>query len=348
MVSLSFRIHVWKFLSTVVLLTTAAAEWWVCFGPPWLTHAAIASLTSVFSLTVYFIAFWLLITNRQTLSSRILLTAGGAVALLFAVYLWLFLTFTAPLPDHCHREVIGWDLTPAAQAVLSHEPGMTVEELLEDAGRQVEVVFTGSSLRAMRFFLTGMWLLSFGCLAVFLALFTAWAEISPNVERFPRPTSRVGTKGSIFLSYRRSDSQEVVGRIYDTLTGQFPRDTVFKDVDSIPLGVSFPEYLRKALSAAKVVLVVIGPDWLTASNANGQRRLDAPDDFVRLEVETALRLNIPIIPVAVSNATLPTVLELPELLRELALRNGLAVRPDPDFHRDMERLLSRLFQLLAG
>src|SRR5438874_1986477 len=109
----------------------------------------------------------------------------------------------------------------------------------------------------------------------------------------------------IFLSYRRSDSQDVTGRIYDRLVGKFSQKQVFKDVDNIPLGVSFPSHIKQMLSKANFVLVIIGPSWVTATDEHGVRRLDDENDFVRLEVELALRANMPVIPVLVSNARMP-------------------------------------------
>jgi hypothetical protein len=152
---------------------------------------------------------------------------------------------------------------------------------------------------------------------------------------------------SIFISYRRSDSLDATGRIYDRLSEEFGPTAVFRDIDSIPLGVSFPELLKGALSRTDVVLVVIGPTWLTAADGEGRRRLDDPADFVRLEIETALSCDVPVIPVVVSNARLPSQSELPGPLSPLALRNGISVRPDPDFHRDMDRLISKLESLLG-
>src|SRR5437879_2029571 len=116
----------------------------------------------------------------------------------------------------------------------------------------------------------------------------------------------------IFVSYRRSDTQDVAGRIFDRLVERFSRDVVFKDVDSIPLSVPFPAYLQQTLSSSDAVLILIGPTWLTASDAIGRSRLQDPDDFVRIEVETALRLGVPTIPITVSNAPMPSPAELPE------------------------------------
>jgi hypothetical protein len=146
----------------------------------------------------------------------------------------------------------------------------------------------------------------------------------------------------IFLSYRRSDSQDVTGRIYDALTERFSKQVVFKDVDSIPLGKDFRRVLDRAVKGADVIIAVIGPAWATAADAAGQRRLDDPDDFVRLELERALELGKPVIPVTVSGAPMVAAADLPPSLQALAFQNGLPVRPDPDFHNDVARLIAAL------
>ncbi|MBI3822964.1 MAG: toll/interleukin-1 receptor domain-containing protein [Planctomycetes bacterium] len=152
----------------------------------------------------------------------------------------------------------------------------------------------------------------------------------------------------IFVSYRRSDSQDVSGRIYDVLTARFSKACVFKDVDSIPLGRDFRKVLQQAVSRAQVVIVIIGPGWARAKTAAGTRRLDDPNDFVRIEIESALQSGIPVIPVMVSHAKMAGATDLPASLQELAFQNGLPVRPDPDFHRDMARLIAALETIAPG
>lgn len=106
----------------------------------------------------------------------------------------------------------------------------------------------------------------------------------------------------IFMSYRRGDSADVSGRIYDRLAEHFGAEAVFKDVDDIPFGVDFKTYLNDMVSECAVELVVIGPRWLDISNERGERRLDDPTDFVRIEVEAALKRDIPVVPLLVSGA----------------------------------------------
>ncbi len=144
---------------------------------------------------------------------------------------------------------------------------------------------------------------------------------------------------SIFISYRRSDSGDITGRIYDRLVNHFGREVIFRDVQSIPLGIDFRTYINDELCDCRVLVAVIGPQWLTVKGNQGNRRLDEENDWVRVEIETALKRGIPVIPLLVSGARLPKAEELPDCLAALAHRNGTTARPDPDFHPDMDRLI---------
>lgn len=146
----------------------------------------------------------------------------------------------------------------------------------------------------------------------------------------------------ILISYRREDSAHVTGRIYDRLVQQFGRTAVFKDVDSIPLGIDFRTYLDQQVAKCDVFLAVIGRNWMKPQGQKGKSRLADPADFVRLEIEAALKRQIPVIPVLVEGASIPPVDRLPPSLQGLSYRNGIVVRPDPDFHRDMDRLIEHL------
>jgi hypothetical protein len=143
------------------------------------------------------------------------------------------------------------------------------------------------------------------------------------------------------VSYRRDDSATIVGRICDRLASELGSEHVFKDVDSIPFGVDFVEYLDHEVEQCSVLFAIIGPKWL-ATGPGGARRLDDPQDFVRIEIASALRRGIPVVPLLVDGARLPQTNEIPEDLQPLARRNGIEIRHDPDFHNDMTRLLSRL------
>jgi hypothetical protein len=151
---------------------------------------------------------------------------------------------------------------------------------------------------------------------------------------------------SIFINYRRSDSEDVVGRIYDRLAHEFGKGSVFKDVEDILPGVDFRHALEREIAATDVMLSVIGPDWIDRTN---KRRLHDPNDFVRLEIETALNRGIPVIPLLVRRRErMPQKRHLPESLRELVYRNALLARPDPDFHTDMDRLIQGLYTLFEN
>jgi hypothetical protein len=153
---------------------------------------------------------------------------------------------------------------------------------------------------------------------------------------------------SVFISYRREDSRHQADRLYDHLAKQFGKGRVFKDVDSIPLGLDFREILTERVAGCDVFLAVIGDEWLSIAGQSGTRRLDDPGDYVRIEVEGALSRKIPVIPVLVGNASVPNAEELPESLRELSFRQQLLVRPDPDFHNDMNRLICGIRNVVSA
>jgi formylglycine-generating enzyme required for sulfatase activity len=153
---------------------------------------------------------------------------------------------------------------------------------------------------------------------------------------------------SVFISYRREDSRHQAGRLYDRLVAHFGSEQVFKDVDSIPLGLDFREVLTERVAGCDVFIAVIGDAWLSIAGKSGTRRLDDPGDFVRIEIEAALSRRIPVIPVLVGDSSVPQADELPESLRGLSFRNGLPVRPDPDFHNDMDRLIRGIEDVVSA
>jgi hypothetical protein len=156
------------------------------------------------------------------------------------------------------------------------------------------------------------------------------------------PGRHKASGNKLFISYRRDDSADVTGRIYDRLVQHFGGNRVFKDVDSIPIGVDFRKYLRSLVDQCDTMLAIVGDDWLMLRDSLGRRRLDDPGDFVRIEIEAALERDMRIVPVLVEGVTMPRPEDLPESLREFAYRNGVAIRQDPDFHRDMDRLIKAL------
>src|SRR5215472_13765092 len=108
--------------------------------------------------------------------------------------------------------------------------------------------------------------------------------------------------GGIFISYRREETAANAGRLYDRLSGRFGEDRVFMDVDSIAYGVDFTRAVVDAVSGCDVLLVLIGRDWLAITDGKGRRRLDNSDDWVRVEIETALQRDIRVVPMLVDGA----------------------------------------------
>jgi TIR domain len=154
------------------------------------------------------------------------------------------------------------------------------------------------------------------------------------------------SRWGIFVSYRRSDSADVTGRICDQLKVLLGDVRVFRDVDSIALGRDFREAVSEAVGQCEVLLAIIGKEWLSGTGDDGKRRLDDSNDYVHIEIASALKRGIPVVPVLVENAPMPRAADLPEPLRDLAFHNGTPVRPDPDFHHDVGRLGSQLKQYL--
>src|SRR5574338_600081 len=153
----------------------------------------------------------------------------------------------------------------------------------------------------------------------------------------------------IFISYRRADSIAITGRIYDYLVTVFGEDSIFKDVDDIPLGMDFRAVLEREVGSCDVLLVVIGRQWAAVTDSEGHIRLHNPADFVRIEVETGLkRPDILAVPVLVDDASMPRIEHLPETLHNLIYRNAAVVRHDPDFRRDMDRLVKQLQRHFAS
>ena len=150
----------------------------------------------------------------------------------------------------------------------------------------------------------------------------------------------------IFLSYRRSDSEDIAGRIYDRLVAHFGKGSLFFDVDTIPFGTDFREFLQGGVQQCQVLVAIIGPTWLSTIDDDGHRRLDNTADWVRIELESALARDIPVIPLLVRGARLPKATELPASLQALAYRNAATARAGRDFHRDMDVLIRGIETLI--
>ena len=152
--------------------------------------------------------------------------------------------------------------------------------------------------------------------------------------------------GQIFISYRRDDSSASAGRLSDRLSNHFPSNQIFMDVDSIDLGEDFVKTIEETVGSCDVLIAVIGKGWLTSCDQEGKRRLDNPDDFVRIEIATALKRDIRVIPVLVDGASMPRICDLPDDLKALVRRNALQLSHDR-FRTDSERLASAVERTLV-
>jgi hypothetical protein len=148
---------------------------------------------------------------------------------------------------------------------------------------------------------------------------------------------------NIFISYRRDDSAGYTGRLTDSLEALVGSGNIFRDVEDISPGDNFVKAIEQNLQRAKVLLIVIGQNWLTAKDGQGLLRLQNPKDFVRLEIETALRLGHQIIPVLIDDALMPSPEELPESIAPIAYRQAL-VCTDTRWDEDINRLFKVLLQ----
>ena len=142
----------------------------------------------------------------------------------------------------------------------------------------------------------------------------------------------------IVISYRRADLETIAGRIRDNFALHYGEDSVFMDIDSIPLGIDYRKQISDALAQNGILVVIIGPKW-RGPLKGGQSRLDSDADPVRVEVATALERGIPTIPVLVNGAAMPKAEDLPDNLKILAFHNAAEIDVGRDFHQHMARLI---------
>jgi hypothetical protein len=143
----------------------------------------------------------------------------------------------------------------------------------------------------------------------------------------------------IFVSYRREETAAHAGRLADRLADHFGESQVFMDVDSIGLGLDFAQVLQDAVGVCEVMLVMIGPRWISP-------RLEDPGDYVRIEIEAALDRSIRVVPILVGGGTLPQAADLPESLQPLARRQAFEIE-DATFRADAAELIERLDGVLS-
>jgi hypothetical protein len=155
-----------------------------------------------------------------------------------------------------------------------------------------------------------------------------------NLQAMPR----------IAICYRHDDSLDITGRIFDRLARHFGRKAVFRDIDNIPPGADFRRHVERMLDESDIVLEIVGPRWIGPGDEQG--RLASAADPVRLEIETALRKNKPLIPVLVSRAVMPHPDALPGSLHDFAYRNAVQVDSGQDFDLDVGRLIRGMERIL--
>ncbi|MDM0084580.1 4a-hydroxytetrahydrobiopterin dehydratase [Variovorax sp. J31P179] len=156
------------------------------------------------------------------------------------------------------------------------------------------------------------------------------------------------SKPNLFVSYRRADANDAVRALYFHLRQRFGLGQVFMDISSITSGDVWPDRLKRALDAATIALVVVGPNWLRAADQYGRRRLDASDDWVRLEIECALETKKKIIPLLIGGLLeLPPVEALPASLATLRQHHHFVLN-DNNWESDVSnlvRVLTRTYGL---
>ncbi len=155
-----------------------------------------------------------------------------------------------------------------------------------------------------------------------------------------------GVKSSdIFVSYRRKDSRHFTLRLCDRLSDDFGAGQVFVDTDAIGPGAGFPQAITDAVASCKVLLAIIGPDWLTATDDLGRRRIEDANDYVRREIGDALNRNVPIIPILVDDTAMPRAQDLPGSLAGLAERQAVIIRGE-SFPNDTNHLVTKLRNII--
>lgn len=149
----------------------------------------------------------------------------------------------------------------------------------------------------------------------------------------------------IYMSYRRKDAGAHAGRLADRLIAHFGKDSVLSD--ALALHGDLRDAIEREVRRADVVLVLMGRSWLHARNDDGERCLDSPSDFVRIEIECALRRDEVIIPVLVDEARMPSAEQMPDSLAAIIRRQGVSLGTDPDYHEDVDRLIGSIERLAA-
>jgi len=142
----------------------------------------------------------------------------------------------------------------------------------------------------------------------------------------------------IFVSYRRKGSEAVTGRIVDRLISHYGEESIFIDIDDIPIGADFRQHINEVLQQCDIMIAVIGPRWAGSAKKGGVN-IQHENDWVRLEIETALKREVLIIPTLVEGAMMPKALDLPASLKDFAYRNAATVGGGKDFNTHVQQLI---------
>lgn len=250
------------------------------------------------------------------------------------------------LPSGIHEIRVGIDFYKSRPLQIDVQPGETIELCCGDTapktlGESLSLRGVGQSLKALTSPADYLYVRIAGRETPQIPVRDGPGERPAPQGRAPAG-ARVHAGPAIFLSYRREDSHAITGRICDRLTAHFGRDAVFRDVDSIPIGMDFRSKIRETIEHADLLIAIIGPDWLEARNPQGEARLQLSEDYVRLEIESALLKGIPVIPVLVEDAAMPHAAELPESIAQLAYRNALFIPREPFFHPGVDKLIEEI------
>jgi hypothetical protein len=150
----------------------------------------------------------------------------------------------------------------------------------------------------------------------------------------------------IAISYRRTES-DATGRIYDRLVQRYGEESIFRDIDTIPFGADFRKAVDEALADVDALIAIVGPQW-RGINEDGSARITEENDLVRIEIETALKRGIPLIPVLIGSAIMPKATELPESIRDFSFRNAATIDSGRNFNNDIERVMRSIDRYLEA
>src|SRR6202035_1644128 len=150
----------------------------------------------------------------------------------------------------------------------------------------------------------------------------------------------------IAISYRRADSEAMTGRIFDRLIAHYGKEAIFRDIDDIPPGIDFRVHINQTLLKTNILLAIVGPQWLGMASDGSAARIHEEPDPVRVEVETALRRRVPLIPILIGTTKMPGSDQLPPSLKDFAFRNAVKVDTGQDFDYHMDRLIRSMDAIL--